>query len=56
MGLDSFASCTPEDVTLTDEDRAAFAAAQIELCGGMFSGDEGRSFRGKVYDAHRFGI
>ena len=29
MGLDSFASRTPVDVTLADEDRAAFEAAQI---------------------------
>ena len=35
MGLDSFASRTPVDVTLADEDRAAFEAAQIELCGGI---------------------
>lgn len=49
MGLDTYASRTPGEVTLTDEDERAFEEAGIELCGGMFSG-EGASFRGKVYD------
>lgn len=48
MGLDSYASRSPGDVALTDEDVAAFDAADIELCGGMYSGGAG-SFRGKVY-------
>jgi hypothetical protein len=33
---------------LTEEDTAAFEAADIELCGGALSGSPG-SFRGKVY-------
>ena len=49
MGLDTFASRTPGDIELTPEDAAAFEEAGIELCGGMFSGDGGASFRGKVY-------
>jgi hypothetical protein len=48
VGLDSYASRSPGDVALTDEDVAAFDAADIELCGGMYSGGGG-SFRGKVY-------
>jgi hypothetical protein len=48
MGLDTYASRSPEDLVLTEEDLQAFADAQIELCGGIFSG-EGGSFRGKVY-------
>lgn len=55
MGLDTYAlrRYPPEGIygKLTDEDKAAFAAANINLCGGMLSGngDDG-SFRGKVYD------
>jgi hypothetical protein len=49
MGLDSYASRTPGDIVLTDEDEHAFERAAIELCGGMLSGDGGSSFRGKVY-------
>jgi hypothetical protein len=48
MGLDVYALRSPEE-PLTDEDVLAFDQAQIELCGGIFSGDGG-SFRGKVYD------
>jgi hypothetical protein len=48
MGLDNFASRSAEDIDLTEEDIQAFADANIELCGGIFSGDGG-SFRGKVY-------
>ena len=48
MGLDNYASRSPDDIVLTEEDLQAFADAQIELCGGIFSGDAG-SFRGKVY-------
>lgn len=49
MGLDTYASRSPGDVVLTAEDEQAFAAAAVELCGGMMSGDGGSSFRGKVY-------
>jgi hypothetical protein len=49
MGLDSYASRSPGDVVLTEEDTAAFANADLELCGGLYSGDGGASFRGKVY-------
>jgi hypothetical protein len=48
MGLDTYASRSPDEIVLTEEDLQAFADAQIELCGGIFSGDAG-SFRGKVY-------
>lgn len=50
MGLDTFASRSPEDIELTEEDLIAFSEANIELCGGVFSGggNDG-SFRGKIY-------
>lgn len=48
MGLDNYASHSPEGVALTDEDKRAFFGAGIHLCGGVFSGNDG-SFRGKVY-------
>ena len=48
MGLDNFASRTADGPTLTDEDKAAFASAAIDLCGGIFS-DGLTSIRGKVY-------
>jgi hypothetical protein len=50
MGLDTYASRSPEDIYLTEEDQKAFAEANIELCGGIYSGggNDG-SFRGKVY-------
>lgn len=48
MGLDTYASRVSENVELTDEDIQAFQEADISLCGGLFSGEEG-SFRGKVY-------
>lgn len=48
MGLDTYASHSPDDIVLTEEDERAFFNAGIELCGGMFSGNDG-SFRGKVY-------
>ena len=48
MGLDTYASRSPGDRVLTAEDEQAFEDASIELCGGMFSGDDG-AFRGKVY-------
>lgn len=48
MGLDNYASRAPDDIMLTPEDERVFAEAGMELCGGMFSGDES-SFRGKVY-------
>ncbi|MEA3327836.1 MAG: hypothetical protein U9R53_11120 [Chloroflexota bacterium] len=48
MGLDTFASRSPEDIVLSKEDIQAFTDAEISLCGGLFSG-YGGSFRGKVY-------
>ena len=50
MGLDTFASRSPLDIGLNDEDLQTFQQANIELCGGIFSGggNDG-SFRGKVY-------
>lgn len=50
MGLDTFASRSPHDIELNDEDLQAFREANIELRGGIFSGggNDG-SFRGKVY-------
>ena len=50
MGLDTYASRSPDEIVLTDEDLQAFAHANIALCGGLFSGDgNDGSFRGKVY-------
>lgn len=50
MGLDTYASRSPDEIVLTDEDFQAFADANIELCCGIFSGDgNDGSFRGKVY-------
>jgi hypothetical protein len=49
MGLDTYASRTPEDLMLTAEDEAAFAAAGVDLCGGVCS-DGVTSIRGKVYN------
>ena len=50
MGLDTFASRSPDDVVLTDDDLASFLKEGIFLCGGIFSGNgEDGSFRGKVY-------
>jgi hypothetical protein len=48
VGLDTFASNAPGQPSLSEEDERAFAGAGLELCGGMYSGDDG-SFRGKVY-------
>lgn len=47
MGLDTFAQRGPGQ-DLTEEDEEAFAAVEIQLCGGLLSGG-GSSFRGKVY-------
>jgi len=47
MGLDTYAARSP-DGGLTGDDVAAFEAAGIELCGGLYS-DGVVSFRGKVY-------
>jgi len=47
MGLDNYAKRGPEE-DLTPDDLAAFEAAGIELCGGIFSGSTD-CFRGKVY-------
>ena len=50
MGLDNYASRSPDEIVLTEDDFQAFADANIELCGGLFSGDgNDGSFRGKVY-------
>ena len=50
MGLDTFASRSPEDIELTEEDLQSFENAKLSLCGGIFSGDgNDGSFRGKVY-------
>lgn len=49
MGLDTYASASPDDILLSEADCQAFADAGIQLCGGIFSGGEG-SFRGKIYD------
>ena len=50
MGLDTFASRSPDEVVLTDDDLAAFTKEGISLCGGIFSGNgNDGSFRGKVY-------
>lgn len=48
MGLDVYASNTPDEIALTPEQAQAFEDADISLCGGIFSGSGG-SFRGKVY-------
>jgi len=55
MGLDTYASRSPDDLVLLTGDNQAFEEAQIELCGGIFSG-EGCSFRGKVYSTLIFEI
>jgi hypothetical protein len=47
MGLDVYAVRSPDE-PLNEEDIRAFDEANIQLCGGIFSGDGG-SFRGKVY-------
>ena len=51
MGLDVFAARSPDrgDKRLTRRDRRAFEKADVQLAGGMYSGDPG-SFRGKLYD------
>ena len=51
MGLDNYAAHSPDDIELTEEDLQAFQDANIELCGGVFSGCDG-SFRGKVYESY----
>jgi len=48
MGLDTFASRSPDDIELNPEDIQAFNEADIYLCGGIISGGGG-SFRGKIY-------
>ena len=49
MGLDTYASRSADDIILSEEDLLAFAAADISLCGGVLSGNDG-SFRGKIYN------
>ena len=57
MGLDTFASRSPEDIELTGEDSQAFEQADIQLCGGIFSGNgNDGSFRGKMYVMMVLGI
>ena len=52
MGLDTYASRSPDEVKLTAEDIRAFGLAAIQLCGGLWSGvGDHASFRGKVYVA-----
>jgi hypothetical protein len=48
MGLDTYASNASGNIELSEEDSQAFKDADITLCGGLFSGNDG-SFRGKVY-------
>jgi hypothetical protein len=48
MGLDTYAMKAPGE-ELTEEDLAAFEAADIQLCEGVPSG-LAYGFRGKVYD------
>jgi hypothetical protein len=55
MGLDNYASRTPGDPELSEEDERAFEEAGLKLCGGIFSGDES-SFRGKVYERLILGV
>ncbi len=45
MGLDTYASRSPDDVVLTPEDEAVFEALDLNLCEWVGDG----SFRGKVY-------
>jgi len=49
MGLDTYASNTSEEIALSPEQEQAFKEAEIELCGGIYSGAPG-SFRGKMYE------
>ena len=49
MGLDTYAATPPDGGELSEGDIKAFREADIQLCGGVFSGNSG-SFRGKVYD------
>lgn len=49
MGLDTFASPSPDDIELSPEDSQAFRDADIHLAGGIFSGGNDGSFRGKIY-------
>jgi len=48
MGHDNFASRSKEEVLLTPADMQAFSDANINLWGGIFSGDHG-SFRREMY-------
>jgi hypothetical protein len=50
MGLDTYASRSAEEIILNEEDLLAFEAAEISLCGGILSGNDG-SFRGKIYSS-----
>jgi hypothetical protein len=48
MGLDTYASASPEEIELSPADRQAFIDEDIHLGGVVFRGSEG-SFRGKIY-------
>lgn len=49
MGLDTYASNSPDELSLSPEDTQAFLDANIYLAGGVFSGGNDGSFRGKIY-------
>ena len=49
MGLDNYASRFKDNILLTEADLQAFSDADINLWGGLFSGEDG-SFRGEMYD------
>jgi len=50
MGLDTFASTSSDDNFLNSEDTQATLDADIRLAGGVFSGGNDSSFRGKITD------
>ena len=49
MGLETFASRSPDDIELSPEDSQAFLDPDIHLAGGIFSRGNVGSFRGKIY-------
>lgn len=49
MGLETFASRSPDDIELSPEDSQAFLDPDIHLAGGIFSRGNDGSFRGKIY-------
>jgi WD40 repeat protein len=50
MGLDTFAPTSSDDIFLNPEDTQAFLDGDIQPAGGVFSGGNDRSFRGKITD------